>query len=104
MLFTNVAPGIIEEKLYFLFYKQADARGFEVYRAINFILNNNISNFYDRYGMDFEKHFERDLTLLRIRLIDKYFFCFAVNKRIVLEHEGCLQTDLSKTLTYEYVL
>ena len=77
---------------------------FKVYRAINSILNNNISNFYDRYGVDFEKHFERDLTLLRIRLIGKYFFYLAVNKRIVSEHKEYLQTDLGKTLTYEYVL
>ena len=77
---------------------------FKVYTAINSILNNNISNFYDRYGVDFEKHFERDLALLRIRLIDKYFFYLAVNKRIVSEHEEYLQTDPGKNLTYEYVL
>ena len=75
-----------------------------MYRAINSILNNNVSNFYDSYGVDFEKHFERDLTLLRIRLIAKYFFYLAINKRIVSEYEEYLQTDLSKTLTYEYVL
>ena len=77
---------------------------FQVFKAINLILNNNIFSFYDRYRVDFEKHFERDLTLLRVRLIDEYFFCFAVNKRIVSEHEGCLKTDLGKMLTYKYVL
>ena len=54
MLFTDVAPGLIEEKLCFLFYKQVDVSRFEVYRAINSILiNNNISYFYGRYGVDF---------------------------------------------------
>ena len=102
ILFTDLAPILFEKYLCFLFYIGATI--FKVYRAINSILNNNIFNFYDRYGVDFEKHFERDLALLRIRLTDKYFFYLAVNKRIVSELEEYLQTDLGKNLTYEYVI
>ena len=63
MLFTDVAPVLIEGKLCFLFYKEVDVSRFEVYRAINSILNNNISNFYDRYGVDFNQHFNKYLRL-----------------------------------------
>ena len=104
MLFTDVAPVLMEEYLCFLFYIEVDDSIFKVYRAINSILNNNFSNFDYSYRVDFEKHFERDLTLLRIKLIAKYFFYLAFNKRMVSEHEEYLQTYLSKTLTYEYVL
>ena len=90
MLFTDVASVLIEEKLCFLFYKQVDVSRFEVYRAINSILNNNISNFYDRYGVDFNQHFDKDLRLLRVRLMNDNFFTFGVNKRIASEHKGNL--------------
>ena len=55
ILFTDVAPFLIEEKLCFLFYKQVDVRRSEVYRAISSILNNNISNFYDKHQVDFKR-------------------------------------------------
>ena len=32
------------------------------------------------------------------------FFTFGVNKRIASEHEGNLQMDGGKTVTYEYVM
>ena len=82
MLFIDVAPVLIEEKLCFLFYKQVDVSVLEVYRAINSILNNNISNFYDRYGAVFNQHFNEDLRLLGARLVNDNFFTFRVNKRI----------------------
>ena len=104
MLFTDVAPVLIEEKLCFLFYKQVDVSRFEVYRAINSILNNNISNFYDRYRVDFNRHFNKAFRLLPVRLMNDNFFTFGVNKRIASEHEGNLQMDGGKTVTYEYVM
>ena len=88
----------------FLFYKQVDVNRFEVYRAINSILNNNISNFYDRYRVDFDQHFNKDLRLLRVRPMSDSFFTFGVKKRITSEHEGNLQMDGGKTVTYEYVV
>ena len=103
-VFTDLAPVLTEKYLWFFFYIEVGASIIKVYRAINSILNNNIFNFYDRYGLDFEKRSERDLTLLRIRLIGKYFFYLAVNKRIVSEHEKYPQTDLGKTSNYKYLL
>ena len=99
MLFTDVALVLIEEKLCFLFYKQVDVSRFEVYRAINSILNNNISNFYDRHGVVFNQHFNKDLRLLHVRLMNDNFFTFGVNKGIASEHEGNLQVDGGKMLT-----
>ena len=104
MLFTGVAPVLTEEKLCFLFYKQVDVSRFEVYRAINSILNNNISNFYDRYGVNFNQHFDKDLRLLSVRLMNDNFFTFGVNKRIASEHEGNLQMVGGKTVICEYVM
>ena len=97
-LFTDAAPVLIEKKSCFLFYKQVDVSRFKVYRAINSILNNNISNFYDRYGVDFNRHFNKDLRLLRVRLMNDNFFTFGVNKRIDSEHEGNIQVDGGKTV------
>ena len=104
MLFTDLASVLIEEKLCFLFYKQVDFSRFKVYGAINCILNNNISNFYDKYRVDFNQHFNKDLRLLYIRLMNDNFFTFGVNKRIESEHEGNLQMNGGKTVIYEYVM
>ena len=60
MLFTNVAPVVMCKNLCFLFYKHIDSSRFEVYKAVNSILNYNICNFFN--------FFERDLTLLRTYL------------------------------------
>ena len=57
LMFTNVAPVIIEDTLAFLMYRKIDVIKFEGYRAIDSILNNNIENFIGRYGIDFKKHF-----------------------------------------------
>ena len=95
--------GFGRRELCFLFYKQVDVRRFEVYGAINSILHNNISDFYDRYGVDFSQHFNKDLRLLHVRLMNDNFFTFGVNKRIASEHEGNLQMNGGKTVMYEYV-
>ena len=87
-----------------MFYKQIDVGRFEVYRAINSILKNNISNFYDRYVVDLNQHFDKDLTLLRVRLMNDNFFILGMNKRIASEQEVNLQMDGGKTVTYEYVM
>ena len=103
-LLTNVEPVLMEEKLCLLFYKQVDVSRFELYRAINSILDNNISNFYDRYGVDFNHHFNENLRLLHVRLMNDNLFTFWVNKRIAPEPEGNLQMDGGKTVTYKYVI
>ena len=96
--------GFNRRKIVFLFYKQVDVNRFEVYRAINSILNNNISNFYDRYRVDFNRHFNKAFRLLPVRLMNDNFFTFGVNKRIASEHEGNLHMDGGKTVTHEYVM
>ena len=42
----------------------------------------------------------KDLRLLGVRLMSDNFFFFGVNKRIVSEHEGNLQMDEGKMVTY----
>ena len=81
MLFTDVVPVMIEKKNVFLFYKQVDVSRFEVYRAINSIVN-NISNFYHRYRVDFNQHFNKDLRPLRVTHMNDNFFTFGVNKSV----------------------
>ena len=78
-LFTDVDPVISGQTVCFLFYKNTNVSHFEAYRAINFILNNNVCNFFDRYGADFNQHFNKGLRLLRVRLMDDSFFTFGVN-------------------------
>ena len=104
MLFTDAAPVVMGDNLCFLFYNHIDVSRFDVCKAINSILNYNICNFFDRYGVGFEEHFKRDLTLLRVRLIDESFFSFGVNKVIISDQEGYLRTDLGRTISYEYVI
>ena len=88
----------------FLFHKHIDISHFEAYRATNSILNINICNFIDRYGVDFNEYFDREFTLVRVRLINENSFCFGVNKRIVSQDEGTIWTEGGKTVTYEYVM
>ena len=56
-MFTDVAPILVEDTLFFLIYRKIDVSKFKAYRAIDSILNNNIQNFIDRYRVDFEKYF-----------------------------------------------
>ena len=103
-LFSYVAPVIMGENVCFLFHKHIDVSQFEAYKAINSILNNNICNFINKYGVDFNEHFDREFTLLWVRPIDKNSFCFGVNKPIVSQDEGTIRTEGGKTVTYEYVM
>ena len=102
-LFSCVALVIIGENVCFLFHKHIDVSQFEVYRAINSILNNNICNFINRYGVDFNEHFLREFTFLQVRII-KNSFCFWVNKRILSQDEGTMRMEGGKTVTYKYVM
>lgn len=94
----------MEDNVCLLFCKHVDVSRFEVYHVINSILNNNINNCFDKYGAEFQKHFEEKLTVLRMNLIDKYFFTLGVNKRVVSNQQGSLKTDPSKTSIYSYVV
>ena len=76
----------------------------ETYRAIVYIVNNNVCNFFDRYRIDLNQHFNKDLRLLRVRLMYDNFFTFGMNKRIASEHEENLQVDGGKTVTYKHVM
>ena len=37
------------------------------------VVNNNTSNFLQRYGVNFDQHFKKELKLLEVKLIDKNF-------------------------------
>ena len=103
-LFTEVLPAVVKDTIGFLIYKQIDVSRFEAYRALSSILNNNINNFIDMYGVHFELHFEKELKLLKSRTLEEYYFMFAINKR-VLCHEQCyLRRDNGKMFGYSYVL
>ena len=41
------------------------------YKAIAAVLNNNISNFYAAYGVDFHTHFESKLAIQSERLVNE---------------------------------
>ena len=56
-LFSDVVPVIIGQNLCFLFYKNAETKECDAYKAITAVLNNNILNFYARYGVDFHTQF-----------------------------------------------
>ena len=65
MLFSDVAPIVVKYTLCFSIYKHVDVSKFEAYKTINNILNYNIDNFSNRYGVDLEQHFEDDLNCSR---------------------------------------
>ena len=69
---------------------------FEAYRAIDSILNCNIHNFSNRYGVDFEEHFQNDLQLVRTRTVDDYYFMFVINKAVASDGQGVLKTGLGR--------
>ena len=81
-LFTDVAP-VVKDTIGFLIYKQIGVSRFEAYRALDSILNNNINNFIDRYGVHFELHFKKKLKLLKSRMLEEYYFMFAINARVL---------------------
>ena len=103
LMFTDVAPIIIEETLAFLIYRKIDVIKFEAYRAIDSILKNNIENFIDRYGIDFEKYFKDHLLLLRARIMNDFYFTFGINQGIKSNSSGVLKTDMGRKVVFSYV-
>ena len=92
MLFTDVAPIVEKDALCFLIYKHVDVSKFEAYRTINNILNYNINNFSNRFGVDLEQHFEEDFKLPKVRLMEDYYFTFAVNKSVTFAEGGVFKS------------
>ena len=92
MLFTDVAPIVVKDALCFLIYKHVDVSKFEAYRTINNILNYNINNFSNRFSVDLEQHFEEDFKLLKVRLMEDYYFTFAVNKSVAFAEGGVFKS------------
>ena len=68
------------------------------------IVNNNTSSFLQRYGVNFYQNFKKELKLLDVKLIDKNFFIFAVNKSIISDCENTFTCESGVKVTYEYVI
>lgn len=102
--FSEVAPIVIEGTICFLIYRHIDVSKFEAYRAINSILNDNICNFINRYGISFDQHYKNVLQLVWARMMNDYFFMFAINKTVAFDHHGILKTDLERIQSYNYIL
>ena len=102
--FSGVAPVIKDENLRILFCKNSDVTYYPAYRAISAIVNNNISNFLQRYRVNFEQHFKKKLKLLEVKLIDENFFNFAVNKSIIYSCENTFTCESGGKVKYEYVI
>ena len=96
LMFADVAPITIEDTLAFLIYRKKDVIKFDAYRAIDSILKKkkNIENFIDRYGVDFKKYFKDHLLLLRARIMNYFYFNFAINQGIRSDSSGVLKTDM----------
>ena len=103
-MFTEVAPIVVEDTLCFLIYRKIDVSKFEAYRAIDSILNNNIPNFIDRHGVDFQKYFQDDMLLLRTRIMNDFYFTFAINHSIKNNSKGVLKTDMGTKMEFSYVI
>ena len=103
-MFSEVAPTVNEDTIYFLIYGDIDMSKFEAYRTIKGILNNNIYNFINRSGIDFDQHCKNDLQLVRAKTMDDYFFMLTINKTIAFDHHGILKIDLGRTQIYNYIL
>ena len=103
-LFSDVAPVIIGQNLSFLFYKNAETKECDAYKAITAVLNNNILNFYARYGVDFHKHFESKLAIRSERLVNENFYIFPIKKDIQTDSIRKFKTKFGQTISYRYVL
>ena len=103
-LFSDVAPVIIGQNLCFLFYKNAETKECDAYKVITAVLNNNILNFYARYGADFHTHFESELAIRSERLVNENFYIFAIKKDIQTDSIGKFKTKFGQTISYRYVL
>ena len=103
-LFSDVAPVIIGQNLCFSFYKNAETNECDACKAISAVLNNNILNFYARYGVDFHTHFESQLTIRSERLVNENFYLFVMKKDIQTDSIGKLKTKFGQTISYRYIL
>ena len=103
LMFTDVPPITMEDALAFLIYRKIDVIKFEAYIAIDSILKNNIENFIDRYGVDFEKYFKDHLLLLRARIMNDFYFTFRINQGIKSNSSGVLKTDMGRKVVFIYV-
>ena len=102
-LFSDVATVIIGQNLCFLFYKNAETKECDAYKAITAVLN-NILNFYARYGVDFHTHFKSELAIQSERLVNENFYIFAIKKDIQTDSIGKFKTKFGQTISYRYVL
>ena len=103
-LFSDVAQVIIGQNLCFLFYKNAETKECDAYKAITAVLNNNILKFYARYGVDFHTHFESELAIRSERLVNENFCIFAIKKDIQTDSIGKFKTKFGQTISYRYGL
>ena len=103
-LFRDVAPVFIGQNLCFLFYKNAETKECDAYKAITAVLNNNILNFYARYGVEFHTHFESKLAIQSERLVNENFYIFAIKKDIQTDSIGKFKTKFGQIISYRYVL
>ena len=67
------------------------------------IVNNNTSKFLQRYEVNFDQQFKKELRLLKVKLIDKNFFIFAVNKSIDSDCENTFMCESGEKVKYEYI-
>ena len=98
-MFSGIAPIIKDENLCILFYKNSDVTYYQAYRAMSAIVDNNTSNILQRYGVNFDQHFKKELKLLEVKLIDEKFFIFAVNKSIISYCENMFTCESGKRLS-----
>ena len=103
-MFLVVAPIIRYENLCILFYKNFDVTYYKAYRAISPIVNNNTSNFLERYGVKFDQHFKKKVKLLEDKVIAEKFFIFEVNKCIILDCKNTFRCESGGKVKYEDVI
>ena len=103
-MFTDVAHIVVEDTLSFLIHRKIDVSKFKTYRAIDGILNNNIQTFIDGYRVAFEKYFQDDMLLLRARIMNNFYFTFAINHGVKTNSSGVLKTDMGRKVEFSYVL
>ena len=98
--FSDAAPVIIGQNLCFLFYKNAETKECDAYKAITAILNSNNLNFYARCGVDFHTHFESELAVWSERLVNENFYIFAIKKDIQTDSTETFKTKFGQTISY----
>ena len=103
-MFSGVAPIIKDNNLCILFNKNSDVTYFKAYGAMSAIMNNNTPNFLHRYGVNFDEQFKKELKLPEVKLMDKNFSIFAVNKSIISDCENTFTCESGEKVQYEYVI